>query len=74
MLFATTAHSLLSCIAFAQNVVPTIARETAMNTPTYDKCISALLVVDPYNDFISAARSGPASKLLLKQMTVFRTC
>src|SRR5262245_41666651 len=26
---------------------------TAMNTPTCDKNISALLVVDPYNDFIS---------------------
>src|SRR5262249_35553124 len=26
---------------------------TAMNTPSYDKSISALLVVDPYNDFIS---------------------
>ena len=24
-----------------------------MNTPTYDKNISAVLVVDPYNDFIS---------------------
>ena len=24
-----------------------------MNTPTYDKGMSALLVVDPYNDFIS---------------------
>ena len=24
-----------------------------MNTPTYDKGITALLVVDPYNDFIS---------------------
>ena len=24
-----------------------------MNTPTYDKSITALLVVDPYNDFIS---------------------
>ena len=24
-----------------------------MNNPTYDKSISALLVVDPYNDFIS---------------------
>ena len=24
-----------------------------MNTPTYDKRIAALLVVDPYNDFIS---------------------
>jgi nicotinamidase-related amidase/quinol monooxygenase YgiN len=35
------------------NVVPTTAGVTAMNTPTYDKSISALLVVDPYNDFIS---------------------
>jgi len=26
---------------------------TAVNTPTYDKSITALLVVDPYNDFIS---------------------
>src|SRR6516225_10749644 len=26
---------------------------TAVNTPTYDKRITALLVVDPYNDFIS---------------------
>ena len=24
-----------------------------MNTPTHDKSLSALLVVDPYNDFIS---------------------
>ena len=24
-----------------------------MNTPTYDKGITALLLVDPYNDFIS---------------------
>ena len=24
-----------------------------MNTPIYDKSITALLVVDPYNDFIS---------------------
>ena len=24
-----------------------------MNTPTYEKSITALLVVDPYNDFIS---------------------
>jgi hypothetical protein len=42
-----------------------------MNTPTYDKSISALLVVDPYNE---AARSGPASKLSLKQTTAFPTC
>src|SRR5215471_18911424 len=33
--------------------LPTTAGVTAMNTPTYDKSISALLVVDPYNDFIS---------------------
>jgi nicotinamidase-related amidase len=26
---------------------------TAVNTPTYDKSITALVVVDPYNDFIS---------------------
>jgi nicotinamidase-related amidase len=26
---------------------------TAVNTPTYDKSVTALLVVDPYNDFIS---------------------
>src|SRR5215831_75118 len=34
-------------------LVPTTAGVTAMNTPTYSKSISALLVVDPYNDFIS---------------------
>jgi nicotinamidase-related amidase len=28
-------------------------RRTAVNTPTYDKDITALLLVDPYNDFIS---------------------
>src|SRR6516165_7429653 len=56
---ATMANSLLSRIAFAQtapkakNAAPTIAGVTAMNTPTYDKSISAHLVVDPYNDFIS---------------------
>src|SRR5262249_49399442 len=33
--------------------LPTTAGVTAMNTPTCDKSISALLVVDPYNDFIS---------------------
>src|SRR5262249_47852824 len=33
--------------------LPTTAGMTAMNTPTYVKSISALLVVDPYNDFIS---------------------
>jgi len=28
-------------------------QEEAENSPTYDKDIAALLVVDPYNDFIS---------------------
>src|SRR5215813_6426568 len=37
----------------AKNVVPTTAGVTAMNTATYDQSITALLVVDPYNDFIS---------------------
>src|SRR3974390_1176999 len=32
---------------------PTTAGVTAVNTPTHDKSITALLVVDPYNDFIS---------------------
>src|SRR5215472_7363900 len=32
---------------------PTTAGVTAVNIPTYDKSITALLVVDPYNDFIS---------------------
>jgi len=56
---ATTASSLLSPIAIAQiapaakNVIPASAGVTAMNAPTYEKRISALLVVDPYNDFIS---------------------
>src|SRR5215475_12324307 len=56
---AMTANSLLSRSASAQiapkakNVVPTTAGVTTMNTPTYDESISALLVVDPYNDFIS---------------------
>ena len=35
--------------------IATIRRlqEDAVNTPAYDKDITALLVVDPYNDFIS---------------------
>ena len=44
-----------------------------MNTPTYDKTSTALLVIDPYNDFISeAAKSGLASKLLPKPTTASR--
>jgi ureidoacrylate peracid hydrolase len=53
---ATTANSLLSRVASAPkapNVVPATIGVTAMNTPTYDKNNTALLVVDPYNDFIS---------------------
>jgi hypothetical protein len=46
-----------------------------MNIPTYDQSINALLVVDPYNDFIPrAARSGLESGLSLKQTTAFPTC
>src|SRR5215468_10469775 len=56
---ATTANLLLSPIApartapQAKSIVPTTAGVTPMNAPTYDNSISALLVVDPYNDFIS---------------------
>ena len=56
---ATTANSLLSRVASAQTapkpqtIVPTTEGVAAMNTPTYDKNNTALLVVDPYNDFIS---------------------
>ena len=42
---------------------------------TYDKEITALLVVDPYNDFISeGARYGTASRALPKRKTVFPIC
>ena len=30
-----------------------LPQEEAVNSPIYDKDIAALLVVDPYNDFIS---------------------
>ena len=41
-----------------------------MNIPTYDKSISALLVVDRYNDFISeGGKIWPR-----KQTTAFPTC
>src|SRR5215468_8431874 len=56
---ATTANLLLSPIApartapQAKSIVPTTAGVTAMNASTYDNSITALLVVDPYNDFIS---------------------
>src|SRR6516164_2109543 len=36
-----------------QIVTIRLPRRTAVNTPAYDKDITALLVVDPYNDFIS---------------------
>src|SRR5262245_38396725 len=32
---------------------PATAGVTALNTPAYDKSITALLVIDPYNDCIS---------------------
>src|SRR5215813_466822 len=32
---------------------PTTVGGTAVNAPTYDNRMTALLVVDPYNDFIS---------------------
>jgi len=38
-----------------------------MNTPTYDKSISALLVVDPYNDFISEGDLEGIMKYLDKE-------
>src|SRR5246127_4119813 len=56
---ATTANSLLSRVASpqtapkAQNVLPKTVEVAGRNSPTYDKNNSALLVVDPYNDFIS---------------------
>jgi len=55
---ATTAHSLLrGDRAQGKNVVATTAGVTAMNTSTYDKRISALLVVDPYSDFMAPHQS-----------------
>ena len=75
------AHLLLSRIAFAQtapktkNVVPTTAGVTSMNTPTYDKSISALLVVDPYNDLISeGGKIWPRIKAVAEANTAFPTC
>ena len=77
----STAHSLLSRIAFAQatpkakNVVPTTAGVSAMSTPTYDKSISALLVVDPYNDLISeGGKIWPRIKAVAEANTAFPTC
>jgi hypothetical protein len=42
---------------------------------TYEKEITALLVIDPYNDFISReARYGITFVLLQKRMTAFLIC
>jgi hypothetical protein len=50
-------------------------RRTTVNNSAYDKDVTALLVVDPYNDFISeAARSGLASRLWPKLTTASATC
>ena len=49
--------------------------DTAVNSSTYDKGIIALLVIDPYNDFISGAvctkqtarrPEGPLARALCK--------
>jgi hypothetical protein len=41
----------------------------------YDKQITALLVIDPFNDFIPRAeRSGIASRPLQRQMSAFPIC
>jgi hypothetical protein len=46
-----------------------------MATITHENQLAALLVVDPYNDFISeGARSGPGSKLLPKPTTASPIC
>ena len=46
-----------------------------MNTPAYDKDITALLVVDPYNDFISeGGKIWPRIKAVAKRTTASPTC
>ena len=48
-----------------------------MTRHTYGKEITALLVIDPYNGFISEAgkiRYGTAFELLRKRMTAFLIC
>ena len=41
----------------------------------YDKELTALIVIDPYNDFISeGGKLGTAFGLLQKQMIVFLIC
>ena len=46
-----------------------------MNAPTYDKSISALLVVDPYNDLISeGGKIWPRIKAVAEANTAFPTC
>ena len=46
-----------------------------MATHTYDNEITALLVVDPYNDsFPREAKYGTAFGLLQKRMTAFLIC
>ena len=46
-----------------------------MATIAYERESTALLVVDPYNDFISeAARYGIAFALSPRRMSAFRIC
>jgi hypothetical protein len=49
--------------------------EEAMAKTQYDNDVTALLVIDPYNDFIpKVARSGRASKLLRKPIAPSPIC
>jgi len=42
---------------------------------TFEKEMTGLLVVDPYNDFISeGGKYGTASRLWQKRTIVFQTC
>jgi hypothetical protein len=46
-----------------------------MANVTYDKQLTALLVVDPYNDFIfEGARYGPSFGLSQRLMIAFLIC
>ena len=63
-----------SCAPVAK-VNPTTAGVTAVNTPTYDKSITALLVVDPYNDFISeGGKIWPRIKAVAEANNCVPTC
>jgi hypothetical protein len=40
-----------------------------MNTVKYDSDITALLVIDPYNDFISEGGNSPSSQVRASRRT-----